>query len=368
MSKKLVMAVDLGASLTKCLYQFVGDDLPLNIKYMTFCSAVRPATTSQYEQGQYADSGTSLLLIGDEYWCAGENARGAVTNVNLRAPKCRDAIAKVLAVVGQAIAQNVPDQFAAGLHIELGVLLPLNEMGDAGELTTRLREALYNFGHNGKPIGVKQVSRIHISPEGYGMSQLAQRFPSGVAMFGHKDFTWIHVANESISLADSRGLTGWGMLQLVKQVSYTFVDELWAAAAICAAGEGLQDKPLLKVVPAEDLARVKLEIKEARAVVWRLLWHELSITSLKSAQQVIAAGGNAAFWRPELKKVLGKRLSMGTELMDEMRASFPELGQTALLYRLADCYSFFKTFAPSLPPNRKPLKAVAGGMRYEQQA
>jgi hypothetical protein len=360
MNRKLIIAIDLGASLTKCLYQFVGEGLPVGRKYLTFCSAVRPATLSQYEQGQYADNGTSLLLIGNEYWCAGENARAAVTNVNLRAPKGRDAIAKVLAVVGQVISQNVPIEFASELHIELGILLPLNELGDAGELTVRLRELLYDFGHNGKQVGVQQVSRIHIYPEGYGMSRLAQRFPSGVAMFGHKDFTWVHVAQESISIADSRGLTGCGMLQLVRQVSYTFVDELRAAAAICAAGEKLLDKPLLMVVPPEDLTRVKLEIQEARAVVWHGLWHELSITTMRSAQEVIAAGGNAAFWRPELKKVLGKRLSMGTELIDEISLVFPELHKSALQYRLADCYGFFKSLVSTLTPKDSPLKIIAG--------
>lgn len=368
MATKLIFAADLGASLSKCFYQFVEDGLPSVIKYMTFCSAVRPITTGQYEQGQYADNGTSLLSIDGEHWAAGENAREAVTNVNLRAPKSRDAIAKVLAVVGQAIAQNVPVESRAELHIELGVLLPLNEMGDAGELASRLRELLYGFGHNGQRIEFKRVNGVHVSPEGYGISRMAKRFPSGVVMFGHKDFTWAHVTKESISLADSRGLTGWGMLRLVKQVSYTFVDELWAAAAICAAGEALLDKPLLRVVRPGDLARVKLEIREARALVWRQLWHELSLTSIQSAEQVFAAGGNAAFWRPELKKALGSRLSMGSELINEIKALFPELEKSAILHRLADSYGFFKSIAPEVLSAPSTLTVVPGRIKHERQA
>jgi hypothetical protein len=362
MKTKLILAVDLGSSLWKYFFQFLVDGVPSVAKYGVFCSALQRITSSQYERNQYADKNTSLLLIDGVYWAAGENARDAVTSVNVRSPKCRDAIAKILAVVGQVISENVPDS-KPELHIELGVLLPLNEMGDAPELSSRLREELYRFGHNGKQIEFALVDGVHISPEGYGISRMAKQYPSGVAMFGHRDFTWAHVTNESISIADSRTLTGWGMLKLVKQISYTFVDELWAAAAICAAGEGLLDKPLLKVVPSEDLARVKLEILEARELVWSQLWDQLSATSIQTADRVFAAGGNAAFWRPELKRVLGSRLSMGGEAIAVIKAQFPELEKSPLLYRLADCFMFWRTLLDEndLKPCSADLIVVVGG-------
>lgn len=363
MTTKLIIAIDLGASLTKCFYRFMMDGHSAKAQYKTFCSAVQPTTSTQYERKQYADSNTSLLLIDGEYWAAGENAREAVTNVNLRAPKCRDANAKILAVVGQVIAENVAVDSKGELQIELGVLLPLNEMGDAIELSNRLRALLYGFGHNGIQIGCTLCGGIHVSPEGYGISRMAKRFPSGVAMFGHKDFTWAHATDRSISIADSRGLTGWGMLRLVRKISYTFDDELWAAAAICAAGESLLDKPLEKVIQSVDLARVKLEIAEARALVWAQLWHELSGTSIQLAEQVIAAGGNAAFWRPELKKALGSRLSMGGELIGEMKARFPDINKPTLLYRLADCYGFFKTLESEQAESATGITIVVGGLK-----
>ncbi|NJM77732.1 MAG: hypothetical protein HC852_20555 [Acaryochloridaceae cyanobacterium RU_4_10] len=126
---KLSIRLDLGASLTKSAYQWVMGSHASAPQYKTFCSAVQRITSTEYERGQYADNNTSLLSIGDEYWSAGENARDPVTNVNLRQPKCRNAIAKILAVVGQVIAENVPVDSQSELHIDLGVLLPLNEMG-----------------------------------------------------------------------------------------------------------------------------------------------------------------------------------------------------------------------------------------------
>lgn len=368
MNRKLILAVDLGASLTKCFYLWVVKDKPGPAKHKTFCSAVRRITSAQYEQKQNADNNTSLLSIDGEYWAVGENAREAVTSVNLRVPKFRNAIAKVLAVVGQVIAENIDLESKAELYIELGVLLPFNEMGDASELSNRLRVMLYDFGHNGQQIKFTTVHDVRVSPEGYGVSRLAKRFPSGVAMFEHKDFTWAHITNETVSTSDSRALTGWGMLRLVREISYTFVDELWAAAAICAAGEEMLDKPLLKVVPPSDLARVRLEIPEARALVWSQLWDELSATSIQQAEQVFAAGGNAAFWRPELKRTLGSRLSMGGELLNEMKERIPELVRSPLLYRLADCYGFFKTLEPEQIGASSSLTVVFGGIKDERKA
>jgi hypothetical protein len=361
MKTKFLIAVDLGASLTKCFYSCHRDGAFAVVGHKTFCSAAQRTTSTRYELRQYADDNTSLVSFEDEYWAVGLNAREAVTNINLRAPKFRNAIAKVLGLVGQIIQENVVGDGKGEIHLELGVLLPLNEMGDALELSNRLSTLLYDFGHNGNQIKCYLVLHVHVSPEGYGISRLTQRFPSGVMMFGHKDFTWSHIADTSISVADSRGLTGWGMLKLVKQISYTFVDELWAAAAICTAGEGLHDKPLLKVVPSEDLARVKSEISEARQLVWSQLWDELSTTSIQAADQVFAAGGNAVFWRPELRKALGSRLSMGGELINEIKSRFPALEKSPLLYRLADCYGLFKSLEPKQPHPSNVLVAASGG-------
>ncbi|MGB8699101.1 MAG: hypothetical protein WCD18_06770, partial [Thermosynechococcaceae cyanobacterium] len=82
---------------------------------------------------------------------------------------------------------------------------------------------------------------------------------------------------------------------------------------------------------------------EARALIWSQLWDDLAETTIQDAEQVFAAGGNAIFWRPELKKALGSRLSMGGELINELRARFPKLDRSPLLYRLSDCYGFFKS-------------------------
>lgn len=363
MTKKLIIAIDLGASLTKCFYGWLIDGLLAMAGYKTFCSAVQLISSTQYEQRQNASDSTSLVVFDDEYWGVGENARQAVTNTNLQGLKFRDAIAKALALVGQVVRESVALDSENELQIELGLLLPLNEMGNADELKTRLVRLLYEgFGHNGSLVKFKFVNRVHISPEGDGIRQIAKRFPAAVMMFGHKDFTLGCIQNKTISLADSRPLPGWGMLKLIRQIPYTFVDELRAAAAIYAAGEKLQDKQLLKVVLREDLARVKAAIPEVRRLIWAQLWKELADGPIQGAEQVFAAGGNAVFWYPELKrqKELSSRLSMGGELIQEIQERFPDLSKSPLLYRLADCYSFFKSLESSGSFEPSPMTLASG--------
>jgi hypothetical protein len=106
---------------------------------------------------------------------------------------------------------------------------------------------------------------------------------------------------------------------------------------------------------------VKADIPEARALVWSQLWDELQESTIQSADQVLAAGGNAVFWRSELKQALGSRLSMGGELINELRVRFPKLDRSPLLYRLSDCYGFFKTLETDGSLSPAGLQVVKGG-------
>ncbi|NJM76256.1 MAG: hypothetical protein HC852_11265, partial [Acaryochloridaceae cyanobacterium RU_4_10] len=237
--------------------------------------------------------------------------------------------------------------------------------GNEDELKARIVRLLYEgFGHNGNRVKFKFVNRVHVAPEGDGIRQIAKRFPAVFLMFGHKDFTLGYIKDKEISLVDSRSLPGWGMLKFVRQIPYTFVDELRAAAAIYAAGEKLQDKHLLKVVLPKDLARVKAAIPEVRRLIWAQLWKELIDSPINEAAIAYAIGGNAVFWYPELKKALGQRLNMGGELIKEISERFPDLDKSPSLYRLSDCFGSFKDLESGnsyVPSARKEL--LGGGKK-----
>jgi hypothetical protein len=59
---------------------------------------------------------------------------------------------------------------------------------------------------------------------------------------------------------------------------------------------------------------------------------------------------------------------MGTELINEIKALFPELEKSAMLHRLADSYGFFKSIAPEVLNAPSPLTVVPGGIKHERKA
>jgi hypothetical protein len=111
----------------------------------------------------------------------------AVTNV--RAAKHTHAVAKILAAVGQVLSRYSPAN-RAGVEIELGILLPLDEVSGDLSLSDRISQHLYGFGHNGQRIQGVIVKAVAISPEGYGYALAASKSPAGILLFGHRDLAY----------------------------------------------------------------------------------------------------------------------------------------------------------------------------------
>jgi hypothetical protein len=367
MKVKLILAVDLGSSLIKVFYWLIFEDGRVLEGLLTFCSAVQRITASRYESRRYVDDNTCVVTFDGDYWMVGDAAQSEVSITNARAPKLRDAISKVLAVLGQVLSRCVGDGENEELHLDLGVLLPLDEMRSDQQLRECLRDLLCRdgFGHNGRTVKCDLLKGVHVSPEAYGASRILKRYPSTVLALGFRDGACLHVNNDSISIPKSLPLPGWGMIKLINTVNYTFKDELAAAEAIFKAGDTFKEKPLLKVVPPEDLAYVQGEIQEARSLVWAQMWDKLTDSTIQGAEQVLAVGGTAAYWRPELKKAFGPRLSMGGGIIKDIQQRFPHLDNLSLLYRCSDCFMFWLTLmdASDLKPRSTELSVVVGGRK-----
>ncbi len=66
---KLIVALDLGASLTKGIYGYSIDGGMYREGAKTSCSVVRQLTRSKYESIlDLADSNSSLVGFGNSYW------------------------------------------------------------------------------------------------------------------------------------------------------------------------------------------------------------------------------------------------------------------------------------------------------------
>lgn len=339
----LKISADLGASRTKLFWSLSQSQGELS-GFKSISSAVEEVTASAYANGRYRDQGTSYIRIGDECWLVGASAQQEPAIAS--EPKSTHAIAKVLMAVG-AVLREIPE----GLEptFELHLLLPYDEMDDSAALQSRLTTLFYDgFGFDGNKIKIRSVRTCSIHPEGYGMSQCLSKSPAVIFMLGHRDNAVLPVEGNRVVGSECVSFSGMGMIQLLKKTEFVFKDELRAAAAIFAAGDQLLDKHLLKIASERDLPRLKSALSEARVLYWRDMVRRLQVTPFKAAEQVLACGGNAYYWRSELKELLGSRLTLGANLMKEMQEQYPDLAGSALSIRMLNAYALSRTIEGAL--------------------
>jgi hypothetical protein len=349
MKADLVVGVDIGASLTKGPYSYAIEGVAkAQVGFKTACSMVRKLTKAKYASLlRTVDDNSSLVVFDDSYWLVGNAARGETLKLSATQHKYETAIAKTLALVGQLMTE-IHQQGVDEVHVMVGILLPMDEWGDRFALEERLERALWEFEFNGVTLRTALLNGIHISPEGYGITRMIKAETGGVFIFGHRDVSFLQVDNGSITEGKSKTFAGWGMQRLIREIDYTFKDELQAAALIFAAGETLKDKYLLQLCNEGDLPRLKEAISEAREQLWLDLCGEFQSTSYRLAEQVICSGGNAYYWQTKLKELLGSRFDGGVGLRRKMEARFPALRGSPLLFRGADIYRFVLTL-PGFP-------------------
>ena len=349
-SAKVFSALDAGFSLTKDFwcYQIEGS-LEYREGFKTAFSVVRQLTKAKYESMlDLADDNSSLVKFEETYWLVGDAARSETLSLLATQPKRETAIAKALAIVGQLV-NELQSQGVSDIQLTFGMLLPLDELkGDRLELEQRLAKALLEFEHNGKAVRITLSRRVDISPEGYGISQTIQAETGKVFIFGHRDVTAAHIERGSVIPDKSKTFAGYGMYRLINEVEFTFKDEFDAAAAIFAAETTGKDRHLLKIASESDLPRLKSAIAKAKEQLWLDLSIMLRLTLTGDIQQVACSGGNAHFWRPQLKELLGSKGSYGGPLIAELKTRFPQLAGSPLLGRSADNYRFWLTL-PGVP-------------------
>jgi len=340
---KVIIALDLGASLTKGVYCYSIEGGIYRQGVKTSCPVVRQLIQSKYRsQLDQADDNSSLVAFGDSCWLVGEAARGSTLTLSATQSKRKTAIAKTLAFVGQIVSE-LNSQGVDEVYLTFGLLIPLDEFGDRQELEQQLQAALWKFESNGNTVKTVLSEKIQISPEGYGIAQAVDTETAGVIIFGHRDVTWVHVEKRSVIEGRSKTLAGWGMHRLIHEAEYTFKDELRAAAAIFNAGATLKDKPLLSLATEAELPRLKSAIANAREQIWLELTERLMEYSLGEVEKIWSSGGNAYYWKSDVLSWLGPRLDTGKALLTEISQRFPELKGSPLLYRCADVYAFWRT-------------------------
>ena len=331
--------------------------------YFLVKPAVRELTEkTYYKLLEYVDEGIGLSsslvtyiepVTGEwVYWEVGESAtRPGQLSVDER--KFETLIVKVLAFLGYVV--NVSGKTSEQVGLSLGVLLPLDEIGDRKVLAERLRAIIgRGFSVNGYPIKNVVVERIKCNPEGYGIYKSYPSAQTRILVVGHSDVTWLYFNRGALVVEKSRTFPSSGMHSFIKSIDFPTQYELKTAEIIAKAGAKLEPKVLIELTQTkseDEIAYLIEEIKLAQPQYWRERSKELESVEIELADSICAAGGAAHYFAEELnqlfKEKFGLKLNWCKTLRGEFAKHFALKTSDKSIPLFLDCYGYYKTLSTS---------------------
>lgn len=285
------------------------------------------------------------------YWEIGQTAtRPGLLSVGDR--KFESLLAKILGFMGYLISQEAD---ATDLvELELGTLLPLDEIEDRQTLAKWLRHILQpnvGFEYNGETIRNVQINKIDCKPEGFGVfwGCSAKKERTGVMIIGHSDSTWLYFENEKLNTKHSKTLPETGMHDFIQEINFPITYELQAAAILAQAGPSLNPKVLVELTQTKqdfEIEQLQQAIKKAKPQYWASQRYQFKFLSSMKIDQVLVTGGTAYYFAKELseffKNLSGIQVQTCNSLMKDFAEYFKLNDKSYLPYRFADCFGYYK--------------------------
>lgn len=367
------VGVDVGTSGTKSCFFGESPEYPFKPieKFFLVSPYVRELTQATYNdaleyQGDSQGSLDSTLVSfinpdsGERvFWELGETAaRPGFLQVASR--KFEFCLAKVFGLLGYLVHQYL--QTTDAINLNLGVLLPLNELEDRHLLAQWIRQTINDFEFNGVAIRNINLATFDCKPEGYGLFRAysAER----VLLIGHRDSTWLCFNSGKLNTKLSRTLPETGMHDFIRSIRFPISNELQAAKVLSLAGRKLKQKPLMELTQTRSQAefeQLQQAIRQAYSQYWVDRRSQFSSLTMSNCQTLPVSGGTAHYFSEELNQLFAKefkvQLHWCKNLHNEFRSRF-NLGEgnDELLYRFADPYAY----TVSLPAvERYEVKSVA---------
>ncbi len=390
--KKLdfLLSCDNGLSSSKVLWTEPGGRtslllLPSEMKYVR--------SEDLIDRGLKAgtpDSDAWIETIDGELIAVGQKAKNLRGQPPLTQTKYQPSIAKILAcvgIVGEKLGLN------RTIRIGLGTLLPYAEYQDRESFAALLRQNLRDFKFRGKKVAV-ELEELYIQPEGAGIaSSWHYNHPAFenenvlVVMLGHRDVSLLPFEMGSPVQLDQHG----------EQIGFIrFQTMVKDRAALNTTPQNLALLPQYLyrgqwepeyteriaswVVRGREKERKIRQINEAVDVSRRLYVEDLCnfITTtcdsfLRSAHQVIVAGGPALYFQDDLKNFFesypnlrNRPLSWGMECEESVRHILGDV-EPDLLCRISDIFSIHEglmeeTDITSLPAPAKESVTEENGV------
>ena len=360
----ITISFDAGTSGSKIIanYPASGGCVFNDENYFLVKPAVRELTEkTYYKQLEYVDEGiglsSSLVSYIDPltkdwmYWEVGESAT-RLGQLSVKERKFETLVVKVLAFLGYLVNGSAPTSERVGLS--LGVLLPLDEIGDRKVLAERLRTIIGGgFSVNGYVIKNVAVERINCKPEGYGIYKSYPNPKAGILMVGHSDLSWLYFNQGAFVVSKSRTFPSSGMHSFIKSIDFPTQYELVTAEIIAKAGAKLDPKVLRELTQTkneDEIAYLIEEIKLARPQYWKERTKELEQLDIKLAGAICAAGGAANYFAEELNQLFKEKFVQKLNWCKTLRGEFVKhfeikSADKSIVPLFLDCYGYYQTLA-----------------------
>lgn len=368
--RDVIMSLDPGESLTKVVYQVVGERKSNLLAMHPEVIVVAKSSIENYISARLGNPRPEAEAYGTlsdgKCFIVGNLAREFLATSSMKELKYERAVYKVLAAIGVvAASSDLPNRFG----VALAVLLPWNEYPDRERFEKLLYVSLKNYTFRGSKLRVK-LEHFECKPEGSGlaMARIGEKGldwfrsrPIVTLMFGHRNTSALVFDSGKLSQIHS-GTTELGFHVLVDSVmrrtSGQNTDKLTKAIfSLGNAANALESPVLRNLVRATSAEQREAEITQianaiaaAREEYWvRLCAWLSSLTAFRelNCADAIIAGGGAHYFKRELQSWCDERIVRtywGDELMQQMMTTlFRDVdGVSALAFRLVDGFGLFK--------------------------
>lgn len=357
------MAFDAGTSGSKIIASYPSGECPYNDEgYFLIKPSVREITETTYHdllEDIEGDIGLDSSLVsylnptsGDRvYWEVGELAsRPGFLFVNER--KFESLLVKILAFLGYLVHSSAKDK--KQIRLNLGVLLPLDEIEDRALLASWLRKIIegQGFSVNGHSIENIHIDKINCKPEGYGIYKSFPNSKAGILIVGHSDLSWLFFKKGRFISEYSYTFPGSGMHSFLRKLKFPIQYELLTAELIAKAGANLDLKFLVQLTQTrsdDEVSHLTRAIKLARTQYWHDRAKEMESLKIGEANQICVAGGAANYFATELTQLLKEKYQIKANwcksLVKEFSVRFDTKAGNKLNLLFLDSFGYYKTLS-----------------------
>lgn len=198
---ELDLAVDVGGSSTKLLYQLRQWQEPKYLLVPPEVELIAPERFAEYQQmkgwiGSPSPEQEAWLELGNQIAVVGKFAAKFDPKDRLHELKYENALYKVLAGIG-IIVQKHEMRAQKQLRVRLAILLPWNEYTDRSKFQVKLEKLLADYQFRGTRLKVK-LETFLCRPEGGGLA---------VAALGQKGTGWLRNKRIAVLMLGHRNVT-----------------------------------------------------------------------------------------------------------------------------------------------------------------